>query len=1214
MNYRSYRDLSLAISRNLHKIPWEIDLVVGIPRSGMLPATMIGQMLNKPVVALDSYIDGKIYEMGLYRRPAKPVTRFSELKHVLIMDDSINSGRSMNRVKQKICNSTGHSIKTTYGAVYYVRDSLGQLDVGLEECPWPRIFQWNILNSWVLAHACLDIDGVVCVDPTEEQNDDGDNYRDFLQNARPLYLTEFPISCFVTSRLEKYRDLTEEWLRRNNLRYSELIMLDLPSKQERLKQSRHAAFKAEVYQNRNEGLFIESNLSQAIQICKLTGKWVFCTETMEMIGTGNNSTGTRFHGNKHIPAPRIDVPGSAGTIADTSGKPASTKDKIESGAVAEVPVTPHVRKILFVNHSLAPFEFTGTPLSTLNHARGMMAKGLDVAVLIADPAVRQDAEKCDLDGMTLYRMPRADQEESFFPSASADDVLRHQQIILQILQDFRPDIIHINDYLFMPPETIRCFACSGVPVVRNICNTEEICFRMEPVISSGRNVKACNGPSDMGRCAECYCRFRRIDPADATGSIKKIFIKKYDYLKGIYAREVSAVIFTTHEFKSYFTSFVPIPEERIRVIPRGFSFPHARPSRPLRADGNVVKFGFLGSGISRKGIDVILRALEQLAGTKNFEFHFFGDIANEPFIDWIDELNKKHADRIFCRGAYAPEDLPKIVSEIHCAVIPSYFETYNRVIREMLWSGVPVIATDFFGSSIIENGLNGYRIACGDGDALADRMSGIIASPGTIEALSRGALRTSVPSLDDEIEALLSVYQDLYSNRGEKSLSGLSQHDEIFDGMIDAHADLDESYAFLFATLYVDTGNGFNEEESLKRLLPSRFDLEPVTIEFNLKDFRNIRALRLDPIDNAPAGVDVIRIALTREDGERVEVPVEKANAADVHDNRYLFTTRDPALYLSLPEQTDTVRTIQAVLKYSAGQEYVGLLERAVEDLKQHSSYSPLHAKLYIDRGEGFSENSALIMQLPLDSDSGSVSLTFPLRGVDPIRALRFDPVENAAAIVEISRIELHAGRLVKPVHIKESNAECILRNRYAFTTDDPSLHLEVPRGMEHAESLVIEAAYSVRGDYVNAIGSIVSACAAGNCLKDPAGRRYFAKLSVDSGSGFAEGDALLFELSCDPKTGRIGLDIDLTPYQKIKALRWDPIEHAAPVVELNQLQVYRKGKPVRASVSGTNAKSVCDNILIFASDDPHLEITLPADAPAADRLHIEYRVLVRNN
>ncbi|NPV05746.1 MAG: FkbM family methyltransferase [Syntrophaceae bacterium] len=873
-----------------------------------------------------------------------------------------------------------------------------------------------------------------------------------------------------------------------------------------------------------------------------------------------------------------------------------------------------VRRVLFVNHSLAPYELTGTPLTTLNHARGMKAKGLEVGVLIPDPSVRQDSGKCEIDGITLYRIPKTDQEDSFFPNASAEDSLRHQQIVRHVLQDFRPDIVHINDYLFMPLETIRCFARSGVPVVRNICNTEEICYRMEPILSSGRRVKTCTGPGDMGRCAECYCRFRRIDLADALGSIKKRFAERSEYLKGIYDREVSAVVFTTPEFKRYFTSFVPIPEERIRVIPRGFSFPHARPSHPIRVEGGVVKFGFIGTGIPRKGIDVILRALELLPGSKDFEFHFFGEIGHEPFVNWIAELSKAHGNRIFCHGGFKPENLPRIVSQIHCAVIPSYFETYNRVVREVLWSGVPVIATDFFGSSIIENGRNGYRIACGDSDALAERMTEIIAFPDAIEALSRGALQTPVPSLDGEIEGLLHVYQELLSNRRETSLSDRPQQDEISGGMINECPDIDDVRPFQFATLYIDTGQGFNEEESLKRLLPGRFDKGPVTVEFNLNGFGRIRALRLDPIDNAPAGVEVIRIALTRKDGERVEIPLKGSNAADVRDNRHLFTTRDPAFYLSLPDHWDTVRSIQAVLKYSVGPEYVGMLEQSVEALKQHASSPPPHAKLYIDRGDGFSESSALIMPLPPGSDSGSVALTFPLRGVAPIRALRFDPVENAAAIIEIGRIELQAGSLVKPVRIKKSNAEYVNGNRYIFLTDDPSFHLDVPSGMAHADSLVLELAYRIRDAYAKAIGDVVAKNGAAGFMKDPSGRRYVGKIYVDNGAGFIEGDALVYELPTDPQTGRIGIDIDLRPFGKIRALRWDPIEHAAPIVELNQLQVYREGEPVRATLSGTNAKSVCDNILIFASDDPHLEIALPTDLPSADRLQIEYRVLVRNN
>lgn len=47
------------------------------------------------------------------------------------------------------------------------------------------------------------------------------------------YLPSHPIKALVTSRLEKYRPETEEWLRRHGVVYEQLIMLDLPSAAER---------------------------------------------------------------------------------------------------------------------------------------------------------------------------------------------------------------------------------------------------------------------------------------------------------------------------------------------------------------------------------------------------------------------------------------------------------------------------------------------------------------------------------------------------------------------------------------------------------------------------------------------------------------------------------------------------------------------------------------------------------------------------------------------------------------------------------------------------------------------------------------------------------------------------------------------------------------------------------------------------------------------
>jgi orotate phosphoribosyltransferase len=139
------------------------------------------------------------------------------------------------------------------------------------------------MHCWILEHSCVDIDGVLCRDPTEEENDDGPMYEDFLVNAEPLLIPSAPVGWLVTCRLEKYRDLTEQWLANHGVIYRELIMMDLPSKAARIAAGSHARFKAEVYANTNAKLFIESSAWQAYEIANRTGKPVFCLETRRMV-------------------------------------------------------------------------------------------------------------------------------------------------------------------------------------------------------------------------------------------------------------------------------------------------------------------------------------------------------------------------------------------------------------------------------------------------------------------------------------------------------------------------------------------------------------------------------------------------------------------------------------------------------------------------------------------------------------------------------------------------------------------------------------------------------------------------------------------------------------------------------------------------------------------------------------------------------------------
>lgn len=278
MNYKTISDLNKTILKYLYILPKDFDLIVGIPRSGMFPANLLALYLNRPVTDLGSFINGHIYKTG-ERGKFIDIKKF---KKILIVDDSISSGSAMLTCKKELAELE-KSYEIKYAAIYGITETKDLVDYIFEIIPLPRYFQWNILNHMILEKACVDIDGVLCVDPAPEQNDDGEEYKKFILTATPLYIPGAKIGTIVTSRLEKYRTETEEWLRKNNVKYDKLVMLDLPNMEARMKANCHSSHKAKEYKNTKYTLFIESSLNQAIEINSITQKPVLCTENFEMI-------------------------------------------------------------------------------------------------------------------------------------------------------------------------------------------------------------------------------------------------------------------------------------------------------------------------------------------------------------------------------------------------------------------------------------------------------------------------------------------------------------------------------------------------------------------------------------------------------------------------------------------------------------------------------------------------------------------------------------------------------------------------------------------------------------------------------------------------------------------------------------------------------------------------------------------------------------------
>lgn len=262
-------------------LPPSLAGVAGIPRSGMIPATVLATHLHLPLFELTDR--GRLNRLGHGSRgygfgfPAA-----DEKAPLLVVDDTLYSGRAMRRTR----NLLRH--RPSILAVVYARpEAVQAVDLYASALPSPHVLEWNWANNGTLAGnatdpiygrgiAC-DFDGILCLDPTVPDSDTPEGlerYRRWLESARPLYLPRCaPVPLILTARLERFRPETEAWLKRWGFRWKRLVMhpADLPSARGDV-----AAWKAREYAASGCGFYAESDPGQAERIWRLSGKPVIC--------------------------------------------------------------------------------------------------------------------------------------------------------------------------------------------------------------------------------------------------------------------------------------------------------------------------------------------------------------------------------------------------------------------------------------------------------------------------------------------------------------------------------------------------------------------------------------------------------------------------------------------------------------------------------------------------------------------------------------------------------------------------------------------------------------------------------------------------------------------------------------------------------------------------------------------------------------------------
>lgn len=159
-----------------------------------------------------------------------------------------------------------------------------------------------------------------------------------------------------------------------------------------------------------------------------------------------------------------------------------------------------------------------------------------------------------------------------------------------------------------------------------------------------------------------------------------------------------------------------VDEKKILVIPFGTDLNLFKPA-PDPTPIDRLRFIFVGSVSARKGVPLLLRAWNELAGV-DAELWIVG-----PGVVPREDEHLTKAPGIKFWGRRTPAEVVELLQKSHVFVFPSYFEGLAQVQLEAMAAGLPVIGTPNSGAdAIVRHGVNGFIIPTGSKEALVDAL------------------------------------------------------------------------------------------------------------------------------------------------------------------------------------------------------------------------------------------------------------------------------------------------------------------------------------------------------------------------------------------------------------------------------------------------------------------------------------------------------------
>jgi glycosyltransferase involved in cell wall biosynthesis len=421
-------------------------------------------------------------------------------------------------------------------------------------------------------------------------------------------------------------------------------------------------------------------------------------------------------------------------------------------------------RILHLVHQYPPEKLGGTEQYTQALARCQAGRSHVVAVFCpaADERFDRPLEPAIEDDVRVYRIPIGSRTPwQVFSSTFTQRSL--SQAFQVVLDQFRPDLVHVQHLMGLPLDLIEHVGARHIPFVLSLHDYWYRCANAQLLTNYDETI--CDGPRAWINCGQCaLARAGHVHWPIAAMPLAPLFAYRGRRLRRVWA--CAAQIISPTDFVRDQYQRLGLPVERVQVIPHGIELPADLPTDHHSADGQL-RVAYLGSLARQKGVHVLIEAVNSLSD-RALQLSIFGDAS--VFSDYVLELQQlvRHPG-IQWGGKLSRAAVWSALLDIDVLVVPSlWYEASPLVVQEAFAARVPVVASDIGGLREKTLAGGGLVFPPGDVTALQHILRNFLDHPTDLERL-RAAIKP-VRTITQHVAELEMVYQRVIVNGSRKRL------------------------------------------------------------------------------------------------------------------------------------------------------------------------------------------------------------------------------------------------------------------------------------------------------------------------------------------------------------------------------------------------------------------------------------------------------------